>query len=130
MATVLRLQSITPPYTFESLGIRVVNRNQPGYTVFESDLFPIGSVVTLTSGNFPLTDYRNLYNHSNSTHVIGGRTVRIDSFDVNCVDLNENKPRCEIYVVEDQDGGKRHKRLTKKHRRGKRSIRRASRHRR
>jgi hypothetical protein len=129
MATTLKLQSITPPYTFESLGIRVPNRRQPGHTVIESDLFPIGSVVTLTSGNFPLTDYRNLYNHSNSTHVIGGRTVRIDSFDINCVGLNENRPPCEIYVVEDQDGGKRRKRVTK-HRRSKRSRRRGSRHRR
>jgi hypothetical protein len=125
MATTLKLQSITPPYTFISLGYRP----NGSYIFEESELFPIGSIVTLTSGKFPMTDYTNMYNHSRLTHVIGGRTVRITSFSDFCKEenLNENTP-CEIDVVEDQDGGKRRRRLTK-HRRSKRYRRRASRHR-
>jgi hypothetical protein len=122
MATTLRLQNITPPYIFESLGIpqRPLGFLQ-GYS--ESNLFPIGSMVTLTSGTFPFTDYRNIYEHSNLTHVIGGRTVRINGFS-DCVNLNENMP-CEIHVLEHTAGGKRRRRLTKKHR-GKRYRRRGS----
>jgi hypothetical protein len=122
MATVLKLQNITAPYRFISLG--VYNTNNEAYG--ESSLFPINSVVTLTSGKFPLTDYRNMYQHSDLTHVIGGKTVRITEFSNDCRgDILNRYGGCEIHVEEHITGGKRHRRQTKKQR-SKRSRRRGS----
>jgi hypothetical protein len=109
MATTLELVDSNKPYKFRSLGVWTEERGQA--YMRESKLFPIDSVVELTSGKFPLTDYMNLYVHSKKTHVIGGKTVRI-------VGMSVVESGCEIDVIEDQNGG------TRRCRGGRRSTRR------
>jgi hypothetical protein len=115
-ATVLKLVDTNEPYRFRSLGVMTMDREY-----VESTLFPIGTEVELTSGKFPLNNYRNLYNRSNMTHVIGGKTVRIVGFSNDCQEGELNKyGGCQIRVIEHVSGGNRRGRS------GRRSTRRRS----
>jgi hypothetical protein len=85
-------------HTFKSLGVLDV-RMENGPSV--STLFPIGDTVILEEGKFPLTDYKDLYEHSQTTHKISGKTVGIIGFDVSCHDGKLNKfGMCQITVKE------------------------------
>ena len=77
MATTLALIRTEAPYEFKSMGIRDINTLK----FRESKLFPIGQVVELTSGNFPLNDFSDIYN---KTHVIGDKTVNIVGYTSDC----------------------------------------------
>ena len=95
--TTLQLQTIEPPYTFISLGIY----NEYADQYKESTLFPRNTTITLNSGKFPLTDYTDLYEHSNKTHCIGDKTVKIVAFDVSCVERQLNKYGNAHIIVEE-----------------------------
>ena len=85
--TTLLLQSKSAPYIFRSLGIY----NNLTETYEDSALFPINTTITLTSGRFPLTDYKDMYEHSKQTHCIGNKTVKIIGFDNSCIAGQLNK---------------------------------------
>jgi len=115
MATTLILVGTNKPYTLRSLGVRVGNSKN----FEESTLFPIGTEVELTSGKFPMTDYMNMYRKSKKTHVIGGKTVRIEGFTTDCEEGKLNKyGGCKIHVIAERTGG------TRRGRGGRRSTRR------
>ena len=85
-------------HTFKSLGVLdVMMENGPSV----STLFPIGDTVILEEGKFPLTDYKDLYKHSQTTHKISGKTVGIIGFNVSCDDDKLNEfGMCQIRVKE------------------------------
>ena len=105
------------PYIFRSKGVLTSGLDPK---LYNSKLFPVGTVVELTEGKFPLVDVDDLYNYSKQTHVIGGKTVRIISFDNDCHEPNIN---CKITVIEHKIGGRRSRRSRRR-----RSRRRRSRH--
>jgi len=76
----LKLENVNEPYQFRSLGLY----NRETRTFRESTLFPIGSLVNLENGKFPLDDYRDLFQNSRRTHTIGGIVVEIIEFVVHC----------------------------------------------
>jgi len=95
--TTLQLQTIEPLYTFICLGI--YNEFTEKYE--ESTLFTINTTITLNSGKFPLTDYTDLYEHSNHIHYIGDKIVKIIGFNVSCIEGQLNKyGKGEITVEE------------------------------
>jgi hypothetical protein len=67
--------STQSPWMFESMGILDLSSGQ----FIESDLFPIGQVVELTEGNFPLIDYNDIT--PDDRHIFGGKIVRVARFD-------------------------------------------------
>ena len=81
MATQLQfVLSAQSPFTFQSLGVL-----DPDSGAFvESDLFPIGQVVELTEGKFPLIDYHDI--SSDSRHTFGGKVVNVTRFDLSLED--------------------------------------------
>jgi hypothetical protein len=68
--------STQSPWTFQSLGVLDPSSGE----FVESDLFPIGQVVELTEGNFPLIDYNDI--SPDDRHTFGGKVVRVVRFDV------------------------------------------------
>lgn len=56
--------------TFESLG------SFDGHSYKESDLFPKNTIIKLTSGKFPLDDYKDLY----TTYVFNNTPVKLIGF--------------------------------------------------
>jgi hypothetical protein len=119
----LELVSLNP-YKFISTG--VLSSDSDG-NLYNSKLFPIGTVVELTEGKFPLVDYKDRYSKSNKTHVIGGKTVRIISFSDHCSEPNKN---CFIIVNEHTTGGRRSRRSRRRRSRRSRSRRSRSRNKR
>ena len=72
--------------TFVSLGIMHPYRDD---RYLNSDLFPIGEIVTLTQGKFPLNDFNDLYENSGKTHTFrfqDGTTQEVElmGFDKDC----------------------------------------------
>ena len=70
-----------------------------GRSFIESQLFPIGSKVELTSGDFPIIGY----NFKRKKYVMGGKNVSIDSTS-NCGKLSLE---CKITVSAARAGGRR-----------------------
>jgi len=95
--TTLQLQTATTPYIFLSLGIY----NDLSEKYEESTLFPINTTITLNSGKFPLTDYTDLYEHSNQTYCIGDKTVKIIGFNNSCISGQLNKYGNGEIIVEE-----------------------------
>jgi hypothetical protein len=95
--TTLQLQNTAPPYTFVSLGI--YNDRHEKYE--ESTLFPINTTITLNSGKFPLTDYKDLYEHSKQTHCIADKTLKIIGFNNSCMEGQLNKYGNGHIIVEE-----------------------------
>ena len=76
MATQLEfLLSTQSPWTFKSLGVLDISSGK----FVESDLFPIGQIVELTEGHFPLIDYRDIT--PDDRHTFGGKVVQVTRFD-------------------------------------------------
>lgn len=105
MVTTLKLLNTEKPYEFESMGVLI------GQNIYkQSSLFPIGTVVKLTSGKFPLDNHKNI-RKSKMTHRIGNKKVRLTGFTSDCEVgyLNKYSP-CTIDVVGVKKGGTRCKR--------------------
>lgn len=76
MATQLKfILSTQSPWNFKSLGVLDLSFGK----FVESDLFPIGKIVELTEGNFPLIDYRDIT--PDDRHTFGGKVVQVARFD-------------------------------------------------
>jgi hypothetical protein len=85
----------------------------------QSALFPIGSKVELTSGDFPIIGF----NYSMKSYVMGGKNVKI----VSAMRCEKESLNCKLEVKDAAErGGRRRgtKRRGTKHRRTKRSTRR------
>jgi hypothetical protein len=80
--TTLTLKSLENK-EFESIGC--MNRTTDEYD--ESTLFPKGTIVKLTDGKFPFTDYKDLYEHSGSYYKMGNTNVKLVGF---CISSTEN----------------------------------------
>ena len=70
--------------TFESIGC--LNYEDESYD--ESTLFRKGTIVQIKDGKFPLTDHKDLYEHSGLFYTINDKKVKLMGFDISCV---ENK---------------------------------------
>jgi len=80
---------------FESLGCRNHTKNEYD----ESTIFPKGTIVELTDGKFPLTNFRDLFKYSKTYHIIGGKKVKLDGFCISCTKENVGKYGDSIIVV-------------------------------
>ncbi len=72
---------------FESLGVRNIKTDEYD----ESTLFPKGTTVKLTDGKFPLTNFKDLFEHSNTFHTIGDKQVKLDGFCISCTERKVGK---------------------------------------
>jgi len=90
--TTLKLKSNN---NFESLGVRNIETG----TYDESTLFPKGTSVKLTEGRFPLTNFKDLFKHSNTFHTIGSKQVKLTSFCISCTNEHFGKYGDSIIVV-------------------------------
>ena len=117
------------PYTFKSLGKRDTDTDTfkaPG-----DNLPPIGEILTLVSGKFPLTndDLYELYTFKNKD--AKKYELKLDGFDVACRSGKENRyGKCSLDVLvageqQSEGGGKRRKKKkkTKRTKRTKRTSR-------
>lgn len=84
---------------FQSLGVFDPSSGQ----MVESDLFPIGQIVELTEGGFPLYDYNDIT--PDDRHTIGNQVVRVVRFDVSLKPVDPENPTalpeynsCVLYV--------------------------------
>ena len=95
--TLLKLIEITgdtpPKYKFESLGVF----SDQDRTTTESQSFPIGTQVYLTSGKFPIDNYEDLYEHTRRTHTLGNKEVQLHTVTTRCK-VGELKVGCKISV--------------------------------
>jgi hypothetical protein len=69
------LELITPltpvgPYIFKSLGFLNPDTSSSKYKYFNGHDFPRGTHYQLMGGKFPLTDYKDLFQHSNKYHTL------------------------------------------------------------
>jgi len=98
MATELVLTTSESPYLFKSLGVRDTTTSE----YVESTLFPIGQVVEITTGAFPINDYDDIYQ---KTYVIGGLSVRVVGYTSDCssAQLNKNAPALIQVVAADSN---------------------------
>ena len=85
--TTLELQNDFPPYKFTSLGVYSDKIRK----YVESDIFPKGTECILTDGKFPLTDYTDMFKHSQKTHTLNDIVVKITAFTNNCQTGQINK---------------------------------------
>lgn len=105
--TLLKLIEITgdtpPKYKFESLGVF----SDQDRTTKQSNSFPIGTHVYLTSGKFPIDDYLDLYEHTGRTHTLGNKEVQLHTVTTRCK-VGELTVGCKISVKSHPpNGGKR-----------------------
>ena len=80
---------------FESLGVRNIQTDEYD----ESTLFPKGATVKLTEGKFPLTNFKDLFKHSNTFHTIGGKQVKLTGFCISCTNEHFREYGDSIIVV-------------------------------
>lgn len=73
--------------TFKSIGC--FNHSTNSYD--ESTLFPKETTVILTGGKFPLTDYKDLYKHSEKYYIMNNKQVKLIGFCISCVKNKVNK---------------------------------------
>jgi hypothetical protein len=124
MATTLELVNTEQPYTFKSLGIY----NEKEETYDASTLFPIGTVVELTEGTFPIASFKDAYEHSKQTHTLGGKQVRLIGNDIACHADELNKyGNCKIKVEAHSTAGGRRNRRNRRTNRARRNRNRFSR---
>ena len=117
----------TDPPVFKSLGRQRISyfipksSNKQQYV--QSDLFPIGTEVELTSGKFPIHEYKGLLDKKE--YVIGGKNVRIIAVSSKGAEDGCSTPHeCTIEVKEHQSNGGSRRRARRSSRR--RSTRRRS----
>lgn len=83
-STSLALESIpndeNDKFVFKSLGC--FNDKTREYD--DCGIWPIGTIVELEYGKFPLNDYKDLYEHSNTLHTIDGKTIELVEFNNSC----------------------------------------------
>ena len=95
MTTLQMLEnSNKPPYQFISIGQEIYYRyieNDHGQKYCpDSKLFPKGTIVTMTSGTFPLPRDMNEFN-ANDIYTIGGKQVHIIRYTSSCYENQLNK---------------------------------------
>lgn len=99
--TTLELQDAFPPYKFISLGVYSDKTRK----YLDSDIFPKGTECILTRGKFPLTDYTDMFEHSQKTHTLNDIVVKITAFTNNCQTGQINKYAKGKITVEGLDNG-------------------------
>lgn len=67
--------------TFKSLGIY----DNKSHEYKESTLFPKNTVLQLSKGKFPLTDYKDLHKHSGLFYEINNIKLQMSGFCISCV---------------------------------------------
>ena len=92
-----------PPYQFVSLGreiyYRLIDNDYEKMVCPESKLFPKGTIVTMTSGTFPLPKDMKDFN-SSEVYTIGGKQVYIVAYTCSCYENQLNKyGKAKIDVV-------------------------------
>ena len=65
----------------------------------ESSLFPKETIVQLTEGKFPLTDYKDLHEHSGLFYKMNNIQLKLLGFCISCVENNVEKYGDPILVV-------------------------------
>jgi hypothetical protein len=134
--TTLELTNESPPFKFKSLGIR--DRDTEEYK--SSNDFPKETTYELTDGKFPLTDYKDLFEESNTYHTLNNDIkIKITGFNNSCEEgkINNDKlgnckitvekateeatgPATEKATEEATTGGRKSKRRKSKRRKSKR----------
>jgi hypothetical protein len=92
MATELVLTNSESPYLFKSLGVK----DSTTYEYVESTLFPIGQIVEITTGAFPINDYNDIYQ---KTYIISGISVRVVGYTSDCSSDQLNKNAMALIQV-------------------------------